>query len=92
MKEINFEKRADKLKKDVNKNKTVQKKNGKICINEKLCPFMSTPNAEVACTEQCKIHRADKKGFECIFSELVPISFNASKIRIYIKNYLGLKD
>ena len=91
-----LEKKMQDLGKRVKKNKIrneeTGKENKKICIKEKICPFMSTPDEEIACTPQCKIHRADKKGFECIFSELVPISFNASRIRNYIKEYLGLKN
>jgi len=89
-----IEKKVKNLGEKVEKDRTENEKNGfkRQTVTEKICPFMSSPNEQVACTPQCKIHRADKKGFECIFSELVPISFNMSKIRNYIKNYLGLKD
>ena len=90
-----FKKRAANLKKEVKKNRTAEKsdkEDGKRYINEKICPFMSDSHGQVACTPQCKIHRANKKGFECIFSELVPISFNASTIQKYIKDYLELEN
>ena len=76
MKKINFEKKADDLRKDVNENKTVQEENGEIYIDGKICPFRGDAKHQVACTPQCKLHRADKKGFECIFSELAPISWS----------------
>ena len=55
-------------------------------INEKLCPFMSTPEADRACTQQCKFYRAKKKGYECPFSELSCISFNLNKTLKHLSN------
>lgn len=71
-----FEKKAAELKDKVSKNQNSSEKLEYQTINEKICPFMSDSRGQIACTPQCKIQRADKKGFECIFSELAPISWN----------------
>ena len=87
-----FKKRAANLKEEVKKNRTTEKKNrgnGKRYINEKLCPFMTSPDEQVACTPQCKIHRADKKGFECMFSELASISWSLKDKNKYYKKKAG---
>lgn len=41
----------------------------------KICPFMSSKDNKVECTEECQIHKG-KKGYECPFSELNKISYN----------------
>lgn len=45
-------------------------------IQEKICPFMSSLNQQVACTPQCKLYRAERKGYECHFMELQSISWS----------------
>lgn len=75
-----LEKKMEKLGKEARKNKTAEKKekgNGKIYVDGKICPFMTSPDEQVACTSQCKIYRSNKdgNGFECPFSELSSISW-----------------
>ena len=41
-----------------------------------ICPFMSTPDREVACTPRCKLYRQVRKGYECYFMEMQSISWN----------------
>ena len=80
----NLEKKMKDLGKRTTKDRIENKKNdGFKCqtINEKLCPFMSDAKYQVACTPQCKIYRASKKGFECRFAELSPISYSLNKIK-----------
>ena len=60
------------------KNGEKNKRNEKICINEKICPFMTSPDEQVACTSQCKIYREDKGEYGCAFSELTSISWSLS--------------
>ena len=67
-----------KSREDKTRNEETGKENGKICIDGKICPFMSTPDEQVACTPQCKIYRADKGEYGCAFSELTSISWNLS--------------
>ena len=57
------------------KNGGKEERKEKICINEKLCPFMTSPDEQVACTPQCKIYREDKGEYGCAFSELTSISW-----------------
>jgi len=74
-----FEKKAKTLKERVRKDEIENEKRDsskRRTINGKICPFMSTLNKQVACTPQCKIHRANKKGYECSLSELASISWN----------------
>ncbi len=84
-----FKKRAASLKEEVKNNRISEKKNrgnGKRYINEKICPFMSTLEADRACTQQCKFYRTNKKGFECPFSELSPISYSLNKIKEHFED------
>lgn len=79
MDKIDFNKGMGKIKKRVKKDRIENEKEDNFkcrTINEKICPLMSDAKYQVACTPQCKIHRADKKGFECLFSELASISWN----------------
>jgi hypothetical protein len=80
-----FKKRAADLKEEVSKNKTAEEESGEIYINEKLCPFRGDAKHQVACTQQCKIHRPEKKGFECMFSELASISWSLKDRNKYKK-------
>lgn len=45
----------------------------------KICPFMSGKSGSVACTDQCKLYRSNRKGYECMFQELQAISWNGKK-------------
>ena len=79
MEKIDFNKGMGEIKKRVKKSgvKNEEKDNFKCqTINEKICPFMSALNADRECTSQCKLYRANKKGYECPFSELSCISYN----------------
>ena len=78
-----FKKRAAALKKESIKNRVAEKKgekkendkvNNKVYINEKICPFMSTPEADRACTSRCKFYRPKQKDYECYFMVLQTIS------------------
>ena len=82
MEKVDYKKRAADLKKEVSKNKVAEEESGKICINEKICPFMTSPDKQVACTSQCKIYRTNKKkAYACPISELPCISFNTKKAK-----------
>ncbi|MCK5466842.1 hypothetical protein KAI56_05110 [Candidatus Parcubacteria bacterium] len=86
MDKIDFNKGMGKIKKRVKKDRTENEKEGSFkcqTINEKLCPFMSNAKYQVACTPQCKIYRASKKGFECRFAELSSISYSLNEILKY---------
>ena len=42
----------------------------------KLCPFQSSPDEEVECSEKCALYRGKKKdGFNCPLIELSSISW-----------------
>ena len=75
MKKIDYNEGMKKVKKRAKEKKGG---NGKICINEKICPFMSSPDEQVACTSQCRIYREDKGEYGCAFSELTSISWALS--------------
>ena len=77
-----FKKRAATLKKESRKNKMAEKKgkgndeeNNNVYTKEKICPFMSTPEADRACTSRCKFYRPEKKNYECYFMVLQTISW-----------------
>jgi len=83
MDKIDFNKGMGKIKKRARKDRIEDEKgDGFKCrtINEKLCPFMSNAKYQVACTPQCKIYRANKKGFECRLVELSAISYSLNEI------------
>jgi len=81
MNKIDFNKGMGKIKKRVKKDRTEsEKEDGSKCrtINKKICPFMSSPDEQVACTSQCRIYREDKGEYGCAFSELTSISWSLS--------------
>lgn len=42
----------------------------------KICPFQSTPDEEVPCTNRCALFRSGKQaGYECPISELTSMSW-----------------
>ena len=82
MEKINYKKRMEKIGKRTAKDRIEnEEKDDFKCqtINEKLCPFMSDGHCEVACSPQCKLYRADKKGYECYFMVLQSISWFLKK-------------
>ena len=83
-----LEKKVKDLGKKVEKNRTENEKDGfkHQTVNGKICPFMSNAKYQVACTPQCKIYRASKKGFECRFAELSPISYSLNEIRKHFED------
>ena len=84
-----FKKRAADLKKEVGKDRMNNKEENNFkcqTTSEKICPFMSTPEVDCACTSRCKFYRAKKKGYECPFSELSCISFNLNKTLKHLSN------
>lgn len=41
-----------------------------------VCPFMSTPTHEIACTSRCALYKGKgKKGYHCPLTELSSISW-----------------
>jgi len=73
-----LEKKVKDLGEKVEKDRVENEKDGfkRQTVNREICPFMSTPEADRACTSRCKFYRANKKGYECPFSELSCISYN----------------
>lgn len=62
MEKINVERAREKIQK--------RKKRGK------LCPFMSSGDVKVECSNECVLFRADKQeGFNCPFTELSSMSW-----------------
>ena len=48
--------------------------------NDKFCPFsQGHPNGPQPCNPNCKLHRSELKGYECIFHELRAITWNTKK-------------
>jgi len=43
---------------------------------EKFCPFMSTGSKQVSCSQNCKLYRPNRQGYECTLSEIQAISWN----------------
>jgi len=84
MKQIkhDFKKKMEDLKKrsgeDKIENEKKEKGNGKIYVDGKICPFMTSPDEQIACTSQCRIYREDKGEYGCAFSELTSISWSLS--------------
>ena len=62
------------------KAKTLPPENKTGTINEKICPFMSTPDKQVACTAQCKLYKHNKHGYECPIQELTALSFQMKTV------------
>jgi len=80
---IDFNKGMGKIKKRVKKSgvKSKEKDNFKCrTTNGKICPFMSTPEADRACTSRCKLYRPKQKDYECYFMALQRISWLLKKI------------
>ena len=88
MEKVDYKKGMEKIKKRAKKSGMGNKEENSLecrTINEKLCPFMSNAKYQVACTPQCKIYRANKKGFECRLVELSAISYSLNEILKYFK-------
>jgi len=47
--------------------------------NQKICPFMSTPDKAVMCTPDCKLFRNNRPGYECYFQEIQAISWHTKQ-------------
>lgn len=43
---------------------------------EGTCPFQSTLEKPVPCSEKCQLHRSGKKGFACAFHDLAIMAWN----------------
>ena len=78
-----FKKRAADLKKESRKNRMNNKEKDDFkcqTTSKKICPFMSTPEADRACTSRCKFYRPKQKGYECYFMVLQTISWFLKKM------------
>lgn len=69
-----WEEKAEKLRAEADRNNP--EKGGRKRSPNKICPFMSTPDADRECSEQCKLYRAEQKNYECYFMALQSISWN----------------
>lgn len=83
MQKIDYKKKMEKLKKRAKKSGMGNEKENSLeyqTTSEKICPFMSTPEADRACTSRCKFYRPEKKNYECYFMVLQTISWFMKKL------------
>ncbi len=62
--------------KNLKRIKDKQQKNPQEPAVPPICPFMSDPKRQVSCTDDCKLFRESRRGYECYFQELQSISWN----------------
>ena len=52
-------------------------------INEKICPFQSSADKQVACSPQCQLYRSNKGEYFCPMQELTSIAWFLNQNRKY---------